>query len=300
MTVATQEGAPIGQSESANSMDSEVAKPSVGQRLKAERERQGLTIADVAQRMKYAVRQIEAVEADDFETMPGLTVVRGFVRGYARLLGIEGDGLVRSLEQSKAFDNGPTTVQLQGVSGTRAQFPSGAGAHKAAWPWLLAILLAIALVGGFSVYHWQAPTDFLPQEVPKAAPQSPAQGASLPAGRIDADTPLRGSSLSVPMVESPKVGSAVVSTAGSESAAKPSQGRLRLVFGGESWTEVRDATGAVLMSRNNQAGSEQFADGDPPFNLVVGNATAVKLFYNGAEVDMEPYIKGSVARIHLK
>ena len=50
--------------------------PTLGQRLRSERERQGLSISDVAQRLKYAPRQIEAIESDDFNALPGLTFVR--------------------------------------------------------------------------------------------------------------------------------------------------------------------------------------------------------------------------------
>ena len=72
------------------------------------------------------------------------------------------------------------------------------------------------------------------------------------------------------------------------------------MFGGESWTEIREAGGKVVFSRNNLGGTEQWADGQAPFDLVVGNARDVKLFYRGAEVDLSPYIKVSVARLQLK
>ena len=55
-----------------------------------------------------------------------------------------------------------------------------------------------------------------------------------------------------------------------------------------------------MFSRNSLAGAEQWADGEPPFDLVIGNARDVKLFYRGAEVDLAPYIKVSVARLQLK
>ena len=77
-------------------------------------------------------------------------------------------------------------------------------------------------------------------------------------------------------------------------------GRLRLVFAGESWTEVRQANGEVVYSGVGFQGMERWADGQPPFDLVIGNAKLVKLFYRGAEVDLTPYIKVSVARLQLK
>jgi len=284
-----------------------VAAPSVGQRLRAERERLGLSVHDVAQRLKYAPRQIEAVEADDFKSLPGLTFVRGFVRGYARLLGTDGDDLVRALELSAEHDSGPTTVQLQGVSGTREQFPTGGGSHKSVLPWLLAILLVVGGIGGYSVYNWQAPKEFL---VPEPVKQPTPTESETPAFPVAPAAPQDQGNASAPLPSTAPVDAAVaggfaapevISLPKAEPApAIAGQGRIRLVFSGESWTELRDAGGKVLLSRKNSAGSEQTTEGTPPFDVVVGNARDVKLFYNGAEVDMTPYIKVSVAKFQLK
>ena len=59
---------------------------SPGTMLAELRARRGLTIADIAQRLKFGTRQIEALEADDYARLPGNTFVRGMVRGYARAL----------------------------------------------------------------------------------------------------------------------------------------------------------------------------------------------------------------------
>ena len=133
------------------------APPTVGEMLRGERERQGLAISDVANRLKYAPRQIEAIEADNFNALPGLTFVRGFARGYARLLGIDPAGLIAALERAANQDGGPTTVQLQSISASRAPLPEASTSHSSAWPWVFAIILVVAIVGGYSVYHWQAP-----------------------------------------------------------------------------------------------------------------------------------------------
>jgi cytoskeleton protein RodZ len=307
MISEVQEDSGNGQSPAAITVAAGPAGPTVGQQLLAERQRQGLSIPEVAQRLKYAPRQIEAVESDNFKALPGLTFVRGFVRGYARLLGIDGDILVRALERSAELDSGPTTVQLQGVSGTRAQFPSGGTSHKAAWPWLLAILLAVAGIGGYSVYNWQAPNDLLPQASVRQAPVTPQTQVVLEGAAVPQSQPAGAPSQLVVPDTDPASQDTVVTGTTNAAAAKAadlgpghSQGRVKLVFAGESWTEIRDAGGKVLLSRKNAAGSEQSADGTPPFDLVVGNAREVKLYYNGAEVDMTPYTKVSVAKFQLK
>jgi cytoskeleton protein RodZ len=83
-------------------------------------------------------------------------------------------------------------------------------------------------------------------------------------------------------------------------AQPATQGKIRLVFAGESWTEIKEAGGKVVFSRRNPAGSEQWVDGTPPFDVVVGNARDVKVFYRGSEIDLVPSTKVSVARLQLR
>ena len=59
---------------------------SPGQMLRAAREAKGWKVEQVASQLKLSRRQIEALEADAFADLPGLTFVRGFVRNYARVL----------------------------------------------------------------------------------------------------------------------------------------------------------------------------------------------------------------------
>ena len=276
---------------------------SVGSMLKAERVRQGLAVSDVAHRLKYAPRQIEAIESDNFSALPGVTFARGFVRGYAKLLGIDGNPLVASLNESTVPTEGPTTLQLQSVSSSRAQFPARGPLAMSAWPWLLATAAVVLTLGGYSLYQWQAPRSMLPS--PPVPPTSssndgrvtPAAPSVPPPPMIDAQAPQAGAGSAT---STPGGNSGQPAAQTEPGAAGSGKGKIRLLFSGESWTEVRDGSGTVVFSRNSLAGAEQWADGEPPFDLVIGNARDVKLFYRGAEVDLAPYIKVSVARLQLK
>lgn len=292
------------------------ALPSVGASLRAERERQGLAIADVAQRLKYAPRQILAVETDDYAALPGLTFVRGFVRSYARFLGLPADPLIAQLESSAGSDRGPTTVQLQSVMPTRATFSSAGPAPARAAPWLLAMFAVVLGLGGYSLLRWNAPEGVVTRPPPADRPAlsqnaSGAQNATSPVG--GQETIVLAPPASSSLAAAPESGAAaegqpprIADTAAPAApavppapGANPGAGQLRLIFRGESWAEIRDADGRVLISRNNAAGSEQTAEGRPPFDVVVGNARDVRLFYRGTEVDLKPYIKVSVARLTL-
>ena len=75
---------------------------------------------------------------------------------------------------------------------------------------------------------------------------------------------------------------------------------LKFVFKGQSWVEVRDNKGKLLFSRLNPAGSDAEVSGKPPFNVVVGNAPEVQLYYNDHEFDLEPHTKVAVARFTVE
>ena len=76
------------------------APPTAGATLRAAREMHGLSIDDVAQQLKLAPRQVQALEDDEYGKLPGRTFVRGFVRNYARFIGLDADDVVALLPGS--------------------------------------------------------------------------------------------------------------------------------------------------------------------------------------------------------
>jgi cytoskeleton protein RodZ len=69
----------------------------VGQELAAAREARGLAVADVAQQLKFAPRQLVALEQEQFGALPGAAFTRGMVRSYARLLKLDPEPLVQRI-----------------------------------------------------------------------------------------------------------------------------------------------------------------------------------------------------------
>jgi len=74
---------------------------------------------------------------------------------------------------------------------------------------------------------------------------------------------------------------------------------VRLVFGDESWVEIRDRNERVIFSKLNRPGTRQLVNGLPPFSIVVGNAHGVRLTYDERQVDLAPHTKIDVARLIL-
>ena len=75
---------------------------------------------------------------------------------------------------------------------------------------------------------------------------------------------------------------------------------LHLDFGDESWTEIKDASGRMLMRQLNPAGTSADVHGQPPFDVVIGNAAQVQVTYNGRPIDLKPFIDVTVARFTLE
>lgn len=272
---------------------------SCGERLKAAREHLGMSHTDVAQRLKYAARQVQALEEGKFDTLPGLTFQRGFVRGYAKLVGLDPNEMVSRLEYEVGRDGGPTTTQLQQIVYTPALLPSHA-ASASAWPWIFGMIMAIVGIGGYTLYEWESPAGNAKRNpgvtLPAPVPQPPSPPAAAESA-VERPIPLPQPGADV---VTPGTGNADSATAPSLGSVAPGTGKLHLSFSGESWVEVRQANGSIAFSGMNSAGTEQWIDGQPPFDLVVGNARAVRLVYRGAAVNLEPYTKVTVARLQLK
>ena len=71
-------------------------------------------------------------------------------------------------------------------------------------------------------------------------------------------------------------------------------------FDEESWVEVKDRDGRVLLSQVFPRGSVQGLNGKAPFSLAIGHSSAVRLYYKDKAVDLAPYTKADVAHLTLE
>jgi cytoskeleton protein RodZ len=277
---------------------SEAVQPpmvSVGRLLAVARDQQGLSVADVARQLRLGVKQIEALEADDYISLPGNTFVRGFVRNYARLVQIDPEPLLQTLHQ-RAPDQA-LAVSTPPRGGEFSPYPSKR------WMWYAGAVALMMVAAPLLVYL------FLSGE---AAPPAPARTVQAPPPPLPAAVPHTQAvpEPSLPLTPPPPEPAPVppVELAPSQPASLPpavkepaaGSGRVLLKFDAEAWVEVRDKDGQKLFSQLGAAGSEQQIEGMPPFTLVVGNAAHVKVTYNGALVDLTPHINVNVARLTLQ
>jgi cytoskeleton protein RodZ len=278
---------------------------SPGDTLRKLREKRNLSIADVAQHLKYGVRQIEALERDDFQNLPGMTFVRGMTRSYAKLLGSNPTQLLSELEQRRLPEQ--VTVDLRT---TQIPFPDGSKRATRLYG-VLSVLLV--LMAAAIAYEWKI-GGFLWMEADTSKGESrPAAIADVavviqpePYDAVDREKAELSQSagigsLPIPTLPSPSTKDTVLfDAAGGTAKAGGSGKRIALQFDSESWVEIKQADGKILMSQLNPKGSRQLIEGTPPFVLIIGNAPNVRLLYNEMPVDLRPHFKVDVARIVLE
>jgi transcriptional regulator with XRE-family HTH domain len=154
---------------------------SASARLRAAREARGLTLADIAARTRITLRHVEALDRGDFAALPGRPYVLGFVRNYARVVGLdEGDlaALARSELDAHAPKAAPRTVHQFDVDD-----PDKTPSRMLTW---LAIGLFVAVLGAGAVFwrsYYAPATDLptlLPPEPAASATAAPAVHAAAP------------------------------------------------------------------------------------------------------------------------
>jgi cytoskeleton protein RodZ len=302
--------------------------------LLAERRSQGLSLGDIARQLKLSVRQVEALERDEYGGFSGSVFVRGFLRNYAKLLRLDPDRLLETASESIA------PVRVNETAGPEMPMASAnqEGTHRVL-TWgafgVLAVVVLFLLASNASKEQREtqepekpraaAAPVLRPAEPPPVAASQPPSGTMPPAEPVAAApvsenavaaAAIPGSASAEPsesraaaelgadiQAQPPSGAPAKESTAAARPrvfASGSGSGQIRMVFEDESWVEVRDGSGDTIFSRLNAPGTERLIRGQPPFVVTVGNAHAVKLLYRGKSIDLSPHTRVDVARVTLE
>lgn len=293
---------------------------SAGQLLAAKRQSQGWSIEQVAAQLKLAPRQIEAIEADRLESLPSLVVARGFIRTYARLLKMDSAPLLATVSS----DTRSPIESIRSSGGLSAPFSKtrlpSMHSRGASPRWIAGLVLLLA-VGAGIWGAWQmrwlpaAPARLLAAvgEEPSApvvsdkahSPQAPAQVTAAPQAAVPAEKAdsvqligVANAEPSPPLVKIPAVLPADTAVV----AAAPAVGNnsLSLVMHQDSWIEIKQENGTVLVSRLAKAGTTETFDVVAPVLLVVGNVAGVEASLRDIPLNLKAVTSTNVARINLK
>lgn len=265
-----------------------------GKTLREARECLRLTVAEVAQTLKFSVRQIEALESDDYGNLPGTTFLRGFVRSYAKLLKIDAETLLAMLDsRAPAVLPDVRAPQNMGEATT-----SLAGARRSSSPFVIGAVVLLIAAAGLGAWHFLAGKSELASTLPRAA-----NGNGAPA--VAVAPVVQAASADVVPIQPPQLRIEPTPAAPTEATAAvpmlPPNGRqLVFVFEERSWLEVKDAAQRILVTGVFPAGDRQSAVGKPPFNIWIGKASSVRVFDGETQLDLKPHTRDDVARLTVQ
>lgn len=292
-------------SEVVSTVDVEAAPRRFGRELAAARESCGLSIAEAARQLKLSPMQVEAMEAGDYQRLPGPVFARGFLRNYARLVKLDPEVLLASGEQrlhpaAQREPEFPHSVNIP--------FPTGRELKWRKYAIAVPVLLLLVVLAGIYEAYREDATAVNVKSGPVALPQPQVAARNQAAATLVPQAAAVGDAEVKPALTLDAT--ALSGKAATEKSAlpayaaaverKPGEQLLKLTFDTQSWVEIHDRTGRRIFSRLNAAGTEQWVSGEPPLTLVVGNARGVRLTRNGQPVDLAPHTLVSVARLTLE
>jgi cytoskeleton protein RodZ len=286
---------------------------SAGTLLRQAREAAGLHIAALAVALKVPVKKLEALEDDRPDLLPDAVFARALAASVCRTLKIDAAQVLALLPQTGK----PSLAYPQTRINTPFRSP-GDGPGPSMWAQISrpAVLAGLLLLLGALVLI------FLPAVQPHGTAEQSVtdRSAGAQAGAGVVVSPAQ--SLSVPVAPAavllaapallPKLASAAVpalpaasaapaaALPGAIPAAPSSTGIVVFKARGESWVEVTDAKGVVVLRRTLAAGESAGASGVLPLAAVVGRADATQVQVRGQALDLSALSKDNVARFEVK
>ncbi|WP_109396389.1 cytoskeleton protein RodZ [Proteus faecis] len=311
----------------------EEVKLTAGQLLRQAREKVGLTQQTVADRLCLKLSTVRDIETDSVSSNIAPTFLRGYMRSYAKLVGVPEKEILGFIDQQ---------APVKQIKMTTTQNYSLGKRHKKREGWLMKItwVILIVMVALVGVWWWQGHqadqqelVSMASQDIGQNSTQentntidpslvtsdntSTSEGDNLqvPAPSLvdnqannvattssttEKISPAPTEVKTVPLPVSPLTTS-TTSRADSEQESTSSEApaianQLVLMFDGECWLEVRNAQNKVLFNGIKKAGDRLEFDGEQPYKLKIGAPSVTRIQFNGESVDLSRFT-GKIAKI---
>ena len=311
-----------------DALNSAVAEPAVTVDrpvlLREEREAAGLHIAALAAALKVPVKKLEALEAGRYDELPDMTFARALASSACRQLKVDPAPVLAQIPLGHRPQLGDSA---QAINAPFKGVGDPAPLNAMGWLSRPAVLAAIALLLGALVLVFLPERQVAPQAdavmpPPGATPDTPAlvmepAPAAVVAPAVDGSAPVSGTATAAgaapeavqplanaPVVAAPADTAAVAITTTAPVSPTTAVGTagslLSITATGESWVEVVNGAGSVVMKRMLKTGDVIDFSTAPPYTVVLGRADAAQVTVRGKPFDTAPYARNSVARFEVK
>lgn len=289
-----------------------------GATLQAARETQGLSAAEAAASLRLPEKILMHLEAGRFENLPGDTFARGYVRSYARLLGLDANQLVLEYDRYQGIE--ARERQVSGID--KLSQPGKISGMLVTWT---TVIVAIAILASILLWWYDSQPERPAQDVSTIADQAidevevdalsmpayftdgPAESAPqlpepLAPGAVSEEAPNAATDTPAQPASAQTAPQSPVEPAIAEASSEPlaSPSGLQMSFSGNCWLQVTTVSGEVLHSALMQAGQSLAIDHQGPLEVVIGAVEAVSIIaFNGEPVDTQGTQGSGVVRLRV-
>ena len=274
---------------------------SPGEILREARERAGLSIRQVAESLRLLPDQITALEQDNFQRFNGSLFCKGHLRTYARLLGVDGEELVRLYQQCSDLTDEDSLFCKASVP--PIQRP--ARGHSFRY-WGLALVIILSGMLWYTQDHKETRPEVATSLAVDKNDQSSLQALEGHAPAVVATLP--SAKAAVSNYQSPEQDPVVLdlpAESDSAPAAKRMGGEavaagtdvLDFKFTEDCWVEVTDGNGEQIFASLKRGNEKLELTGKGPFKVLLGYAHGVSLDYNGKPVQIDIKNRNNSARL---
>ncbi len=288
---------------------------SVGGRLREARIAAKLSVSEVSSQLRFGEQIIHQLEDEQFEHFAAPTFVRGYLRAYAKLLGLSEKPLLKALEQHHLHS--PTL--LSDIAEPPQAKSTDMPVRMATYGIFGGLLLLLALWWhseyGINLFGSGPKTPALtastttaevtPPDQKAVVPAAPAEetisALPTPSGMEKQEAPDAGDSgITAPTtIPAPETLPAPVEPVVETPPPAPLQAQLSLSFKHDSWVEVYGGDGNRIYLDLAREGETLKLKGVAPLDVLLGYAQGVSIEYNGRDFNFKPFVHQGVARFQL-
>ncbi|TNZ62955.1 helix-turn-helix domain-containing protein [Vibrio parahaemolyticus] len=298
-----------------------------GTLLKNKRESLGMTQKQVADRLRLRVSVIEDIENSRFESQQVATFTRGYLRSYAKFVGLDEKVVLVALEQTADVKPKEQEIEMQSFSRKTKHEKHNSRIMLLTW------VIAIVIIGISAAWWWQnqqenslaqvvaeanvetsqpsadeiADIDLMTEEeliastpAELAASNNTASESSINAAQTDEVVPAETEESTTEATQEPV---AVIEAAEEVQEASPvvpeGMTLLTMKFKADCWIQVKDTNGKTLVSGTQKPGQDVELTGKAPFKVILGAPEGVTMTFASEPVDLSGYTSGKVARFTL-
>ncbi|HJP39046.1 MAG TPA: helix-turn-helix domain-containing protein [Gammaproteobacteria bacterium] len=266
--------------------------PGLGEKLRIGREKKSLSIERVAEVLHLDETIIIALEQENFAALGAPVYIRGHLKAYAQLLSLSPVAITS--EYQEFYSSEPVAVQALWQPKVVSVSIS-----PVLWVGVVLVILLGLLLGIYVLFAGEDLSDTVSvnsgADVPKADQPVPIVSVMDDVGKA-------AGGVSMPAL--PALDGAEANAIGAQQVELPAPAavvamQLVLQFNQESWVEISDANQRLLFGLQRQ-GYRREVSGEPPFNLLIGNAQGVDLIVNGKPFAVPVSgVTGKVARFMI-